>query len=96
MYLIGMIRGQHLFVLAFPRDGTSRCPFVPVSLCPGTRAGVIVPGQNHFLFLHKFKKKSDFSRKKIPLAIIKYCTFTISLVSTDLSSIYTKFMLLGN
>ena len=31
----------------FPRDGTSRCPFVtgqkkflvPVSLCPGTRAG---------------------------------------------------------
>ena len=35
------------------RDGTSRCPFVPgqknflvpVSLCPGTRAGANVPGQ---------------------------------------------------
>ena len=39
--------------LGFPRDGTSRCPFVPgqkkilvpVSLCPGTRAGANVPGQ---------------------------------------------------
>ena len=38
----------------FPRDGTSRCPFVPgqkkilvpVSLCPGTRAGANVPGQS--------------------------------------------------
>ena len=42
------------FILGFPRDGTSRCPFVPgqktilvlVSLCPGTRAGANVPGQN--------------------------------------------------
>ena len=39
--------------VGFPRDGTSRCPFVPgqknflvpVSLCPGTRAGANVPGQ---------------------------------------------------
>ena len=39
--------------LAFPRDGTSHCPFVPgqrnflvpVSLCPGTRAGAKIPGQ---------------------------------------------------
>ena len=39
--------------LAFPRDGKSHCPFVPgqrnflvpVSLCPGTRAGANVPGQ---------------------------------------------------
>ena len=49
---------HHAFVLGFPRDGTnrdgtSRCPFVPgqkmflvpVSLCPGTRAGANVPGQ---------------------------------------------------
>jgi hypothetical protein len=42
-----------LFKLAFPRDGTSRCPFVPrqrnflvpVSLCPGTRAVAKIPGQ---------------------------------------------------
>ena len=41
------------FKVAFSRDGTSRCPFVPgqinflvpVSLCPGTRAGANVPGQ---------------------------------------------------
>ena len=41
------------FMVAFPRDGKSRCPFVPgqrnflvpVSLCPGTRAGENVPGQ---------------------------------------------------
>ena len=41
------------FKLGFPWDGTSRCPFVPgqknflvpVSLCPGTRAGANVPGQ---------------------------------------------------
>ena len=41
------------FELVFPRDGTSRCPFVlgqkkilvPVSLCPGTRAEANVPGQ---------------------------------------------------
>ena len=40
-------------ILGFPRDGMSRCPFVqgqkkflvPVSLCPGTRAGANVPGQ---------------------------------------------------
>jgi hypothetical protein len=40
-------------IVAFPRDGTSRCPFVPgqrnflvpVSLCPGTRAEANVPGQ---------------------------------------------------
>ena len=39
--------------VVFPRDGMSRCPFVPgqkfflvpVSLCPGTRAGANVPGQ---------------------------------------------------
>ena len=44
---------MHKFILGFPRDGTSRCPFVPgqkkilvpVSLCPGTRAGANVPGQ---------------------------------------------------
>ena len=40
--------------LGFPWDGTYPCPFVPgqkkilvpVSLCPGTRAGANVPGQN--------------------------------------------------
>ena len=40
-------------VIAFPGDETSRCPFVPgqrnflvpVSFCPGTRAGAKIPGQ---------------------------------------------------
>ena len=39
--------------LEFPRNGTSRCPFVPgqksfpvlLSLCPGTRAGAKILGQ---------------------------------------------------
>ena len=45
------------FILGFPRDGTSRCPFcprtkifpcpfVPLSLCPRTRGGAKIPGQN--------------------------------------------------
>ena len=41
------------FVIGFPRDKTSRCPFVPgqkyflvpLSLCPGTRAGAKILGQ---------------------------------------------------
>jgi hypothetical protein len=41
------------FRVAFPRNGTSRCPFVlgkinflvPVYLCPGTRAGAKILGQ---------------------------------------------------
>ena len=56
---ISIIRNQGFLMImyykvGFPRDGTSRCPFVPgqknflvpVSLCPGTRAGANVPGQN--------------------------------------------------
>ena len=61
------------------RDWTSRCPFapgqrnflVPVSLCPGTRAGANVPGQtplswdvqgqNHF---PKRTKKTGKGRSK--------------------------------
>ena len=44
---------KNVFKVGFPRDGTSRCPFVPrqkyflvpLSLCPGTRAGAKIPGQ---------------------------------------------------
>ena len=32
------------FMVAFPREGTKNF-FVPVSLCPGTRAGAKIPGQ---------------------------------------------------
>ena len=57
------------------RDGTSRCPFVPgqkkilvpVSLCPGTRAGAKIPGQTPLSRgvprqneLKNFKKKTRF------------------------------------
>ena len=62
--------------LVFPRDGTSRCPFVPgqkkilvpVSRCPGTRAGANVPGQTPLSRpvpgqndLKTFKKKDQIS-----------------------------------
>ena len=62
--------------LVFPRDGTSRCPFVPgqkkilvpVSRCPGTRAGANVPGQTPLSRpvpgqndLKIFKKKDQIS-----------------------------------
>ena len=38
------------WVVAFPRDRTSRGTSLdnPLSLCPGTKAGAKIPGQNHF------------------------------------------------
>ena len=77
-----MLEANHsrvaVFHVVFPWDGTSRCPFVPgqkknlvpVSLCPGTRAGANVPGQtplsrdvpgqNELIFFQKKDKISCF------------------------------------
>ena len=54
------------------RDGMSRCPFVPgqrnflvpVSLCPGTRAGAKIPGQTLLSRDVTFPKKQKKEKRR--------------------------------
>ena len=69
-------------------SGTSRCPFVPgqkyflvpLSLCPGTRAGAKLPGQTHCWYIEprnrekRLKKNTIFEKKK-KIIVLTFLTF---------------------
>ena len=82
--------------VGFPRDGTSRCPgtkknLVPVSLCPGTRAGANVPGQTP---LSRDKITFPKEHKKQEKDVPKHENDQISCFRTSFSCFRTSFPVL--